>query len=619
MSNLLTKFLNTVPLWRNYALILREFKHFRWVVVQGMMFTFLAAALEGVGVGCILSFLHGITDPNTTPIQTNFEWFNIWVLKTQATPTERLFRISGLILLVTWVRSMCTYCSQMQSGMAQIHLIDRLRERLFEQLQALSLGYFTKVRSGELMNTITSEIYQVAQGCQVFTTLVITSTTMAVYLIALFILSWQLAVLSVLLFYLLAAGITFLLRQARELSFERSKTAGKHSSITIEFIYGIRTIHAFAAQKYERQRFDRVNSEISRVAKKAVRLGALIDPVAEGVATTILIAMLILAFTVLIPTNQMQPATLLTFLFVLFRLMPTVRQVNVTRAQLRNFQGSFENVKQLLCTDDKPYLPNGKRSFCGFQRAIEFVSVDFGYIPEQNVLKNITLTIPRGQVTAIVGASGAGKSTLVDLIPRFYDPTNGRILVDGVDLRDFEIHSLRQRLAVVSQDTFIFNSSVSENIAYALPEANPDAVQEAARLANALEFIQELPEGFETQLGDRGVRLSGGQRQRIAIARALLRDPEILILDEATSALDSVSERFIQESLETLSVGRTVIAIAHRLSTIARADQVIVLEQGQIIERGTYRELLKQRGRLWKYHQMQRQVGYHKQSNIKTS
>ncbi|MGL4621313.1 MAG: ABC transporter ATP-binding protein, partial [Chroococcidiopsis sp.] len=254
------------------------------------------------------------------------------------------------------------------------------------------------------------------------------------------------------------------------------------------------------------------------------------------------------------------------------------------------------------------YLRNGKLQFSKLQRAIEFVSVDFGYDKKHSVLHNIKLTINRGEMTALVGSSGAGKTTLADLIPRFYDPTQGQIFIDGIDLQNYDIKSLRRKLAVVSQDTFIFNASVRDNIAYALEEVDEEAVWEAARLANALEFIQKLPEGFDTQLGERGVRLSGGQRQRLAIARALLRDPDILILDEATSALDSVSERLIQESLEKLSQGRTVIAIAHRLSTIVRADKVVVLEQGRILEQGTYQELLQQRGNLWKYHQMQHEV-----------
>ena len=236
------------------------------------------------------------------------------------------------------------------------------------------------------------------------------------------------------------------------------------------------------------------------------------------------------------------------------------------------------------------------------------MDVDFGYDANELVLEQISLTIPRGQTVALVGGSGAGKSTLADLIPRFYDPTKGKILLDGLDLREFDINSLRQRVSVVSQNTFIFNASVRDNIAYAMATVDEAAIREAARFANALEFIEQMPEGFDTQLGDRGVRLSGGQRQRIAIARALLRNPDILILDEATSALDSVSERLIQQSLEQLSVGRTVIAVAHRLSTIMKADKVVVLEKGRIVEQGTYQQLLQQRGQLWQYHQMQHEV-----------
>jgi subfamily B ATP-binding cassette protein MsbA len=287
-------------------------------------------------------------------------------------------------------------------------------------------------------------------------------------------------------------------------------------------------------------------------------------------------------------------------------MMPLVRQLNGARARLSNFQGSINNINELLRTDNKTYLLTGTKPFSGLRYKIEFQSVDFGYDSERSVLQDINLTFEQGKTTALVGASGAGKSTLVDLIPRFYEPTHGRILIDGIDLKTFDIHSLRRQIAVVSQDTFIFNNSVQNNIAYAMINSvSKDEIIEAARQANALEFIQELPQGFNTQLGDRGIRLSGGQRQRLAIARALLRDPEILILDEATSALDSVSERLIQESLEKLSVGRTVIVIAHRLSTIIGADKVVVLEQGKVVEEGTYQELLKNKGKLWKYHQIQ--------------
>ncbi|MEL7223406.1 MAG: ATP-binding cassette domain-containing protein, partial [Cyanobacteria bacterium J06576_12] len=243
------------------------------------------------------------------------------------------------------------------------------------------------------------------------------------------------------------------------------------------------------------------------------------------------------------------------------------------------------------------------------QQGIFLESVDFAYSPGEPVLQDITLLIERGKTTALVGASGTGKTTLADLLPRFFDPTRGRILIDEVDMRSLKISTLRQRMAIVSQDTFIFNTTVRENIAYGMEVTGKtlrdDDIYAAAEMANALDFILDLPQGFETVLGERGVRLSGGQRQRIAIARALLRNPEILILDEATSALDSLTEKLIQESLERLRAGRTVIVIAHRLSTIVNADKVVVLEKGRIVEQGNYQDLLARRSALWKYHKMQ--------------
>ena len=242
------------------------------------------------------------------------------------------------------------------------------------------------------------------------------------------------------------------------------------------------------------------------------------------------------------------------------------------------------------------------------KQGIDLMSVDFGYDGKHLVLQNITLSIERGKMTALVGGTGAGKTPLADLIPRFYDVTDGIISLDGVDIRRLDINSLRSKIAVVSQDTFIFNDSVWNNIAYGTMGATEAEIKQAAHLANAIDFIQEMPEGFDSILGDRGVCLSGGQRQRIAIARALLKNPEILILDEATSALDSMTEKLIQESLEKLAMGRTVIAIAHRLSTIAKADKVVGLEHGRIMEQGSYQELLKLRGKLWQYHKTQYEI-----------
>lgn len=595
--------------WKDYYFILREFKYFPRIAFLAVAFTLLAAVFEGFGVGFILTFLHSALNPDAKPIQTGVDWFDIWILAVNASATERLYRTSALILVTTLLRLSLTYLAQLYVYTAQFTLGYRLSLRVFEQLQALSLSFFTKTRTGSLVNSLTSEVFQITVAFGVMSIFITKGTTLLAYVISMFMLSWPLTVISVMLFSLLSVGLSTLLAQIREASFEVTKARRWYASVALEFINGIRTVQAFAAQEFERRRFEEANLQLLQANTKSRTAQALVEPISEGLATTVLIGLLILAFAVLIPNRHLQTSQLLTFLFVLLRLMPIRRQLDGARAKISGFHGSFSHIKELLRTDDKTYLPNGKIEFSKLQQAIELVSVDFGYDAENPVLHDITLTIPAGQTTALVGSSGAGKTTLADLIPRFYDPIQGKISIDGIDLRKFEIDSLRRKLAVVSQDTFIFNTSVRNNITYALEGVDEAAIWEVARLANALEFIQELPEGFDTQLGDRGVRLSGGQRQRIAIARALLRDPEILILDEATSALDSVSERLIQESLEKLSQGRTVIAIAHRLSTIVRADKVVVLEQGRIVEQGSYQDLLSQRGKLWRYHQMQYEVG----------
>jgi len=601
--------LKTTKFWKHNYLILREFKHFRKLAILAVVLSFLAASFEGVSIGFLLSFLQSLTSPEGKPIQTGIGWIDIWILGVNTSATSRLYRISALILLSSWIRSIFNYLSQVYMELTQLSLLERLRIQIFEQFQALSLSYFAKVKSGELINTITSEIERIKYAFNGLAFLLTRSLTIIIYLVSMLLLSWQLTLISVMLFSLLIVGLSTLNGKVREASFEISAASGNFTSTAIEFINGIRTVHAFATQDFERKRYYNAASNLVSTSIKIVRRTAIIKPLAEGLGTTILIGMIATAFGLFVTKGVLQVGSLLTFFFLLFRIVPIVQDINGARASLASLQGAVDNIKELLRTDNKKYFQNGDREFVGLKRSIELVSVDFAYDASNWVLNNVTLTIEQGQMTALVGASGAGKTTLADLIPRFYDPTHGKVLIDGVDLRQLDIDSLRRKLAVVSQDTFIFNTSVRNNIAYGTERASQVEIEEAARQANALEFIQQMSEGFDTQLGDRGVRLSGGQRQRLAIARALLRNPEILILDEATSALDSVSERLIQESLEKLSVGRTVIAIAHRLSTIAKADKVVVLEQGCIMEQGKYQELLERRGNLWKYHQMQHELG----------
>lgn len=605
LSQTIGNFLRATKLWQDNYLILREVAHFRKIAISALVFSILAAAFEGISIGFLLSFLQSLTTPNAQPVQTGIDLFDVWILGTKTSAINRLYRVSLLILLSTWLRATFNYFSQVYTELSQVHLADRLRKQIFEQLQALSLSYFAKTRAGELINTITTEIDRIRQGFSAAAFLFTRGLTTFVYLTSMFLISWQLTLISALLFTLLGVGLSNLNARVRESSFGVTNANSNFTSTAVEFINGIRTVHSYGTQEFERQRYYKASDKVVSTTTKVVFTWTLVKPIAEGVATTVLVGMIILAFTSLVSNGTLQVASLLTFFFVLFRFIPFVQDINGTRAFLSTLHGSASNIKNLLTTDDKNYFQNGHIKFKGLQTSINLVGVDFGYDDENLVLHNITLTIEKGKMTALVGASGAGKTTLADLIPRFYNATEGNVYIDETDIRLFEINSLRSKIAVVSQDTFIFNTTVWQNIAYGTPEATNEQIQEAAKLANALEFILEMPQGFNTQLGDRGVRLSGGQRQRIAIARALLRNPEILILDEATSALDSLSERLIQDSLEKLSVGRTVIAIAHRLSTISKADKVVVLEAGRIVEQGKYEELLGRQGKLWEYHQMQ--------------
>ena len=598
------KIFQATSLWQNNRVILREFKHFRVVAILAILFSALAASFEGFGLGFLLVFLQSLTTPGAEPVKTGIGWFDILILGINASATERLYRISALIVVTTCMRASFNYIGQICIQFSEVSLVDNLRKRIFQQLEAQTLNYFSHKKSGELVNILTSEMERIRQIFGGLAFLITRSFTLIIYSISLFILSWKLTIVSILLFSLLAVALSTLNKQIRERSFAITSANDNFTARVLELIEGIRTIHAFSTQEFERKRYYQASEKIVNTWKSVYWISLIVKPLAESISTLILISMIIVALT----TGLMKVSALLTFFFVLFRIIPMTQDLNGVVAFLSTQAGAVENIKELLKTDDKIYFQNGALRFPGFKRSIDLVSVDFDYSPDQRVLHNITLSIKQGEMTALIGSSGAGKTTLADLIPRFHDATDGYIYIDEVDIRKFDINSLRSQIAVVSQNTFIFNTSVWNNIAYGTPTATEIEIKEAARLANALEFILEMPEGFDTQLGDRGVRLSGGQRQRIAIARALLKNPEILILDEATSALDSVSERLIQESLEKLSVGRTVIAIAHRLSTIAKADKVVVLEQGKIVEQGAYQELLQQRGKFWQYYQIQNEV-----------
>ena len=589
-------------------ILLGVFRKYWYYLGITLCFAILAAACEGLSIGLLIPFLRNIGDSSAEAFQTGWTFIDVYILGIHKSQLERLYRICGIILLASWGRSGFSYLSEGFATVARVKYVMEMRSRIVDQLLSVSLSYYTKTRSGEIINSLTTEISRVIQSFQVINVVLIRGTLMVVYIAFMLLVSWELTLLILGFFVVLSLTLTRLLRRIQRGGKRVTKASGRFTSALTELINGVRTIAAFNTQDFERNRLDKA---IGGLATAMIRNGwqrLKVGPLSQGFISTILIGIILVATQYYVLPGKLDMALLLAFLFALLRMMPLINELNKQRGMWASLRGSLINVANLLRRDNKPYLDDGNREVEPLKKVILFDNVAFAYEADAKVLSDINMRIECGKTTAIVGSSGAGKSTLVDLIPRFHDATTGVVRWDDVDVRDLQVASLREKIAVVSQSTFIFNDTVWANIAYGLEDVDKDRILEAAQRANALEFIEEMEEGFDTVLGDHGVRLSGGQRQRIAIARAILRDPDILILDEATSALDSVSERQVQSSLEELMRGRTVIAIAHRLSTIENADWVVVLEAGYIVEQGSYADLLEKKGKLWEYHALQYQL-----------
>ena len=599
---------------RPNRILLGVFRKYWYYLGITLLFSILAAASEGFSIGLLIPFLRNIASDSAEPFRTGWEFVDEFILGASKSREERLYRICGIILVASWSRSGFSYLSEAFATMARVKYVMELRNRIVNQLLTVSLSYFSKTRSGELINSLTTEISRVIQSFQVINVVIIRGTLMIVYIGFMIYVSLELSLIILVFFVVLSLTLTRLIKRITTGGKKVTSASGQFTSALTELISGVRTITSFNTQDFERKR---LNVAINRLASAMIKNGwqrLKVGPLSQGFISTILIGIILVATQYYVLPGKLDIALLLAFLFALLRMMPLINELNKQRGMWASLKGSLLNVADLLRTDNKPYLEDGAQVIEPLMQGIVFRDVSFSYSADAEVLSDININIECGKTTAIVGTSGAGKSTLVDLIPRFYDPTEGKVSWDGIDLRDIKVDSLREKIAVVSQSTFIFNDTVWANIAYGMEGVEKDRIYEAAKQANALDFIEEMEDGFDTVLGDRGVRLSGGQRQRIAIARALLRDPNILILDEATSALDSVSERQVQNSLEKLMKGRTVIAIAHRLSTVENADWIVVLEKGKVVEQGVYSDLLDLKGKLWEFHALQYQLSLEEKS-----
>ncbi|MEH1849654.1 MAG: ABC transporter ATP-binding protein [Nostoc sp.] len=519
----------------------------------------------------------------------------------------RLATIALIILILTSLKNLLAYVLGVNFYKVEVKTGENLRNKCIRRLLSLEVNYYNQARMGDILSYLNEHPQRcqtlVNSLIQLFKDILIT-LFLSILLVSI---SWHLTVITIFTFSLIAIILKFILRKIRILSREVVHSIENYSTVITEIIQGIKLIKAFNTEVLEEKRSELAFKKRFKAELKAYKYIIIPPPLTETLGTFAILTILLLGATASQKWVAISLPLLLTYTYALLRILPRLVQINNLRSQSSFFVGSLDAIYNFLETTKVQTLPNGNFRYTPSQKdGIVFRNVSFGFVNHlETTLKNIDIIIPKGKTTALVGYSGSGKSTLVNLIMRFYDPTEGYIEVNGKDLRKYIVGSWRQHIGVVEQDTFLFNTSVMNNIAYGNPSATKQKIIEAAKKAYAYEFIQELPENFETILGNRGLKLSGGQRQRIAIARAILRDPDILILDEATSALDSNSERIVQRAIEEVSRDRTVIVIAHRLSTIEKADKIIVMYNGRVAEQGTHEELLALQGEYWSLYKSQ--------------
>lgn len=489
----------------------------------------------------------------------------------------------------------------------QEYVVRDLRDRVYSHMLRLPLPWFTGTRVGQVISRILNDTSNAKAVVTELVTRSMWSTAQVLFtIVAMLLVSWKLTIAALVVAPLAIGALQPVLRKLRKGYRRLGDDQGELTSLVQEVVSGVRLIKSYGAEHVEQQRFQTRNAAFARGYVKVGRLSLLSGPVTETLGTFTAVAILWFGSLLVLQEKSMQPAELIVFLVWVMRLLQPLKQLSQVQPAAQQSLASAERVFEILDAAAETANDYGTITAPTFTQAMRFENVRFAYDNNATLaLDTVSFTANKGDVVALVGASGAGKSTLADLIPRFIEPTSGRITLDGVDLKNIRLDALRALTGIVSQDTVLFNDTVRANVAFGRSYATQEQLDAAAEAANASEFIRALPQGWETNLGERGTRLSGGQRQRLAIARALLSDPPILILDEATSALDAESERLVQEAIDRLLVGRTVFVIAHRLATIQHADRILVFDQGRLVEEGQHEELLAIGGAYARLHALQ--------------
>ena len=516
-----------------------------------------------------------------------------------------------ILLLISFIlKNLFYYINNISLSYVQNRLILDIRNKLYNHLQSLSLSFYDKNKTAEISSIVLRDVSAMRTAfTQSIQKLINEPLNILVLVFMLFVISPKLTIIALITIPISAVVIVILGQSIRRKAKRSSIQIAGVMNILHETIMGIRIVKAFTKEKFERKRFSDENHKFYKLAYKQDRIKFLNTPLNDTIGVSMGAILLWIGGKEVIMGNSLNPDDFMRFIIFLFAMLQPARKLGNVNAQIQLGLASAERVFSILDSPisilDKP----GAQNISNFSNCINFNSVKFMYEgASQTSLSEITIDINKGEIVALVGSSGAGKSTFVDLIPRFYDINNGEISIDGINIKDISLHSLRSLMGIVTQETILFNDSIINNIRYGDDSATKEQIKDAAEAANALDFIEEMGDGFETVIGEKGTRLSGGQRQRITIARAILKNPGILILDEATSALDSESERKVQIAIDNLVKNRTVIVIAHRLSTIENADKILVFDHGEIVEMGSHSELIKMNGKYSSLYEIQKRA-----------
>jgi subfamily B ATP-binding cassette protein MsbA len=515
----------------------------------------------------------------------------------EARPLVALERICLFLLAVLFLKNLVDYAQSVLMVQIEQGVIRDLRNRLQDHLQNLSLSFFHARRAGALVARVTNDVeYLRTALASSISTLVKDGLTLAGSLTIAFYASWRLALIALLVLPGAALALGAIGRKMRQRSGAAQERMGDLTALLQETISGARVVQAFGMERFEHGRFRRANQAFYDAYVRMRRIAVAARPVSEFALVVVAVAMLWFGGREIFTAGTLAPHQFVLFVTALLTTISPTKSLAEANANIQQGIAAAQRLFAVLDTRPEVVERPGATRLDAFRDRVRYENVDFAYADGTPVLRGLSLEIARGEIVALVGSSGSGKSTTMDLLPRFYDPTDGRVTIDGHDLRDLALDSLRDQLGIVTQETVLFHDTVRANIAYGRADVSEEALRAAADAAHAHAFITRLPQGYETVIGDRGVKLSGGERQRLAIARALLRNPPILLLDEATSALDVESERLVQDALERLMRDRTVLVIAHRLSTVQHADRIVVLERGRAVASGTHRELIDQDG-----------------------